>query len=130
MIRNITGICILSLIAGIACAQEAGSPSKTGERDTQAQGMQLKSTAHTLDQYKALADYYATQRDSFALRASEEKKEMELRSRNITGIQAKYPRPVDSARNLYDYYMYKASAAGALEARYSQLASPGVLAQR
>ena len=33
-------------------------------------------------------------------------------------------RPVDSARNLYEYYMYKASEAGALEAKYSRLASP------
>jgi hypothetical protein len=43
------------------------------------------------------------------------------------GAAAKYPRPVDSARNLYEYYMYKASEAGTLEAKYSRLAEPDAL---
>jgi len=37
------------------------------------------------------------------------------------GVAAKYPRPVDLARNLYEYYMYKASEMGALSLKYSQL---------
>ncbi len=36
---------------------------------------------------------------------------------------AKYPRPVDSARNLYEYYLSKAFEAEKLSARYSQLAA-------
>jgi len=42
-------------------------------------------------------------------------------------MAAKYPRPADSARNLYEYYMYKANKAGALEAKYTNLAAPNAL---
>jgi len=45
----------------------------------------------------------------------------------VTGIMAKYPRPVDSARNLYEYYMTRASEAGMLEAKYTRLAAPDAL---
>jgi len=87
---------------------------------------QMASTAHTADQYKTLAGYYGTRHEGYLQQAVEEKKEWERRSKNVSGAFAKYPRPVDSARNLYEYYMYKASEAGALEAKYSQLAAPGV----
>ena len=43
---------------------------------------------------------------------------------NVMGVLAKYPRPVDSARNLHEYYMYAASEAGTLETTYSRMASP------
>jgi hypothetical protein len=36
---------------------------------------------------------------------------------------------VDSARNLYEYYMAEAADAGRLEAKYSQMATPEVLAK-
>jgi hypothetical protein len=82
------------------------------------------SSANSPEQYKALASYFGKQHSDYLQLAAEEKKEWERRSQNIAGIQAKYPRPVDSARNLYEYYMYKASEAGTLEAKYSRLADP------
>jgi hypothetical protein len=64
------------------------------------------------------------QKVDYLRQAAEEKKEWERRSQNVTSAAAKYPRPADSSRNLYEYYMYKASKAETLEAKYSQLAAP------
>jgi hypothetical protein len=83
--------------------------------------------AHAPAQYTALASCYGEQRNDLLKKAAEEKQEWERRSQNVMGAAAKYPRPVDSARNLYEYYMYKASEAGTLEARYSRLAAPDAL---
>jgi hypothetical protein len=85
---------------------------------------QLALNAHAPAQYTALANYYGEQRNSYMQKAAEEKQEWERRSQNVMASAAKYPRPVDSARNLYEYYMYKASEAGTLEAKYSRLAAP------
>jgi len=80
--------------------------------------------AHAPAQYTALSSYYGDLRKNYLQQAAAEKKEWERRSQNTMGSAAKYPRPVDSARNLYEYYMYKASEAGTLEAKYSRLAAP------
>jgi hypothetical protein len=84
----------------------------------------LASNAHAPEQYRALASYFGKQHKDYLQQATEEKKEWERRSRNVTGILAKYPRPVDSARNLYEYYMYKATEAQTLESKYERLAAP------
>jgi hypothetical protein len=85
---------------------------------------ELALNAHSPAQYAVLASYYGERKTDYLRQAAEEKTEWERRSQNITGVLAKYPRPVDSARNLYEYYMYKASEAGSLEAKYQQLAAP------
>jgi len=59
----------------------------------------------------------------YSRKAADEKQEWERRSLNTSGINQKYPRPVDSARNLFEYYSYKASEAEGLAAKYTQLAS-------
>ena len=79
--------------------------------------------AHAPEQYTALASYYGPAEANYLQKAAEEKQEWARRSQNITSVAAKYPRPVDSARNLYEYYMYKASEAGTLAAKYSHLAA-------
>jgi hypothetical protein len=45
-------------------------------------------------------------------------------------LYAKYPKPADQAKALYEYYLEKASEAGVLSAKYAQLAEPMVLAQQ
>ena len=125
MNRNLFAACILSLaFAGVASAQGTASSTETGAHYTQAQLKQLASNAHAPEQFKALANYFGKQHEDYLRQATEEKKEWERRSQNIMGVLAKYPRPVDSARYLYEYYMYKASENGALEAKYSRLAGP------
>ena len=125
MTRNLFATCILSLaITGAANAQGAASSPETGAHYTQAQLKQMALNAHAPAQYTALANYYGQQRSDYLQRAAEEKLEWDRRSQNIMSVAAKYPRPVDSARNLYEYYMYKASEAGTLEAKYNRLAEP------
>lgn len=125
MNRKLLGACILSLAFGsVGNAQGKASSRETDAHYTQAQVKELKRSAHAPEQYKVLASYYGDRRNSYLQEAAEEKKEWDRRSQNVVGVLAKYPEPVDSARNLYEYYMYKASEAGALEAKYSRLASP------
>ena len=85
---------------------------------------QLALNAHAPEQYKALASYYGAQRENYMQQAAQAKKEWGQLSQNVTSVAAKYPRPADSARNLYEYYMSKASKAETLEAKYSQMATP------
>ena len=125
MVRNLLATCLLSLaFTGIGNAQGSVPVQETGAHYTHAQLKQLVVNAHAPEQYKALASYFGKQHNDDLQQASEEKKEWERRSQNVMGVAAKYPRPVDSARNLYEYYMYKAAEAGALEAKYSRLAAP------
>jgi hypothetical protein len=125
MTRNLITVCILSLAFGAAGnAQAANHAADTGKQLTQAEVKQLAREAHAPDQYRTLASYYNQEQSKYLQLAADEKKEWERRSQNGTSIAAKYPRPVDSARNLYEYYMYKASKSGALEAKYSHLTAP------
>ena len=92
---------------------------------TNSQLKQMMREAHTPEQYSALVAYYSSRRQEFLQKSAEEKLEWERRSQNIMSIAAKYPRPVDSARYLYEYYMQEAAEAGALSAKYGRLlASP------
>jgi hypothetical protein len=119
---------ILSLVfAGVGSAQGAASSAEAGDHQTQTQLKQLARDAHSPEQYKSLANYYGDRQKDYLQKAADEKIEWARRSQNVTGILAKYPRPVDSARNLYEYYMTRASEAGTLEAKYSRMATPDSL---
>ena len=51
--------------------------------------------------------YFRAQQTKYQRQAQEEKAEWERRSQNVTGPAAKYPRPVDSSRDRYEYFEYK-----------------------
>jgi len=128
MTRNLLATCILAIaFVGVGAAQGTASSSETGANYTLAQVKQLARNAHAPEQYTALASYYGAQKANYLQQAAEEKKEWEQLGQNIMSMAAKYPRPADSARNLYEYYMYKANKAGALEAKYTNLAAPNAL---
>jgi hypothetical protein len=113
-------LALVTAAAGTASAMPAGESSQPSS----GQLKQMAKDAHTPEQYSALAQSYGQLEKSYLAQAAEEKQEWERRSQNTMSIAAKYPRPVDSARNLYQYYAYKASEAGALATKYSQLAAP------
>ena len=124
MKRNLFTAWILSLaLPGVASAQGAASSAETGDHYTQGQAKQLARNAHAPEEYKVLASYYGERQNNYLRKAAEEKQEWARMNQNITSVAAKYPRPVDSARNLYEYYIYKASEAEALVAKYSRLAA-------
>jgi hypothetical protein len=124
MTRNLLATYILLLaFAGVGYAQGTASSPETGAHFTKAQLKQLALNAHAPAQYTVLASYYGEQKANYLQQAAEAKIEWERLNQNIISVAAKYPRPVDSARNLYEYYMYKASKAESLEAKYSRLAT-------
>jgi hypothetical protein len=128
MLHKHVAVGILSLIlVGVGNAQGAAFSPETGANYSLAQLKQLARNAHDPEQYKTLAGYYGERQKHYLQQAAEEKKEWERRSQNVMGVLAKYPRPVDSARNLYEYYMYEASEAGNREVQYSRMASPHAL---
>jgi hypothetical protein len=106
MTRNLFAACILSLVfASVGNAQGAASPTETDAHFTKAQLNELERSTHTPGQYKVFASYYGGGQKSYLREAMEEKKEWVRRSQNVNGVNAKYPRPIVSARNLCEYYI-------------------------
>jgi hypothetical protein len=128
---KLSNIISVVLAFGLAVPLLAESSNPVASRESvhysKAELAQLRKEAHTPEQYRALAAYFEHRKRSFHEQANQEKKEWERRSQNVVGPAAKYPRPVDSARNLYEYYDYEADQAGVLQVQYQRLAeSAGV----
>jgi hypothetical protein len=122
MKHNVIAACILSsALVGIGNVEQAAPSQETDAHSMKARVKQLVRDAHTPDQYRVLASYYDEQQKAYLKQAADEKQEWLLRSQNIVGVAAKYPRPVDSARNLYEYYTHKAAEAGDQHTKYAQL---------
>jgi hypothetical protein len=123
---KLSNIISIALAFGMTVPLLAQSSNPVASRGSahysKAELAQLRKEAHTPEQYRALAVYFDQRKRSFQEQANQEKKEWERRSQNVTGPAAKYPRPVDSARNLYEYYDYEAHQADVLQAQYERLA--------
>ena len=116
--------CLSFALASVAGGQAVSHSTPVGAKVSSSQLKKMTADAHTPDQYAAIAAAYAQQQAGYQAQADEEKQEWARRSTNIMLTAAKYPRPVDSARNLYEYYAYKAAQAGQFAAKYSKLAAP------
>ena len=117
---------VLSLGSVVSLAQSGHITEKQYSRAELRQQIQ---NAHNPQQYQALADYFRQQQKSFQAKASAEKLVWDARAQNASGN--KYPRPVDSARYLYESYSYDADRTGKLADHYEQLSrstagSPGL----
>jgi hypothetical protein len=129
MNRNLFAVCLLSFaLAGVASAQATASSAENGTHYTHAQLKEMARNAQTPAQYSALAAYYGDRQMDYLQLAAKEKQEWVRRSQNAASIGAKYPRPADSARYLYEYYTTMAAKSGQLAAKYGQLPAPMVLA--
>jgi hypothetical protein len=125
MKRNLSALCVLSLaLVGVVNAQAAAVPAANGAHYTHAQLKQMVRDAHTPEQYAALAGYYEMRQKDYLLKAAEAKQEWMRRSQNVMVVAAKYPRPVDSARYLCEYYTLMASEAGSYADKFARLAAP------
>ena len=115
----VVGLAALGLAAGtvrFGMAETAGQPEYTS-----AQIKKMVREAHSVEQFTVLADYYAAQQRMYKQKAIGQMRLWRERSEMWTPLSEKYPRPVDSARNLHDYYEYKAPQSAALQAKYGQL---------
>jgi len=121
---SLVATCVLSFaLVSAGNAQGTTSAADTGVHLSRSQLKQLTSDAHTPEQYNTLAAYYGAKQATYLRKAEDERLEWVRRSQNIVLIEAKYPRPVDSAKYLYEYYLTEATDAGALAAKYANLAA-------
>ncbi len=123
MKQNLVAACILALVLA-GGVDGMASAAQNAPHYLQTHLKRLLREAQTPEQFNVLADYFAKQQKSYLQKAEEEKQEWVRRIQNSAGGAANYPRHIDSARNLYEYQMFKASEAGTLSAKYAQLAAP------
>jgi hypothetical protein len=114
------GIVIFALTAGTVRAAQKDSPNEP--EYTGSQIMKMAREAHTAEQYTVLADYYAVRQRIFKRKAAQEMHLWALRSEMNNPLRGKWPRPVDSARNLYEYYEYQIAQSAGSFAKYDRLA--------
>lgn len=100
-------------VACMAIALAAGSVAARAQSSvpvkySSAELKQQKQEARTQKQYEALAKYFRSRQQDFEQQAQVEKAEWEQLSQNVSGSAAKYPRPVDAAKNRYEYLTNKA----------------------
>jgi hypothetical protein len=95
----------IALAAGsVAARAQSSVPVKYSKAELK----QQKQEARTDRQYEALAKYFRSRQEDFEQQAQVEKAEWQQLSQNVSGSAAKYPRPVDAAKNRYDYLTNKA----------------------
>lgn len=110
------------LLAGaVPCTVHADSLPSANYSSSQLKTMIRE--AHTQQQYQALADYFHARQQQFEQQAAAEKVVLDSLSQNIGGPAAKYPRPVDSSRNRYEYLMEKANQMSAQAGHFAALAA-------
>jgi hypothetical protein len=115
-------IAVLALLIA-ANARKAMASSEKSAPYPQTPLKQMARLARTPEQYNALAGCYRELHEKYLQLAAEEKLEWQRRSQNGMSTAAKYPRPADSARSLYEYDLYKTSKAGVRSALYAQIAA-------
>jgi hypothetical protein len=110
----------IALAAGsVAARAESSTPVKYSHSELK----QMEQEAHSAQQYQALASYFRSRQQDFEQQAQVEKAEWEQLGQNVAGSAAKYPRPVDAAKNRYDYLASEAQQMSQQAAHYESLAA-------
>jgi hypothetical protein len=104
------------LAAGMACAE-----SQSGTELSRADLQTMIRSAHSAQQYQALATYFRGRQQALEKQAQAEKAEWDRRSQVTASVAQKYPRPVDSSRNRYEYFTNQANQMGQQAAHYESL---------
>lgn len=122
MNRTILTAVLLSLSLPLAgMAQSTQNASATAPLSAQELHSLIRS-ANSSAQYKQLASYFHQQETGYRAKAAAEKVELDRRSQVNAALYQKYPRPVDSARYLYESYLSDANGAALQAQHYEQLA--------
>lgn len=95
-------------IAAMGATQQEGTYAPQG----------VVRTGGTVQGNQSQSNYYRNRQAAFQKKADDEKRELDRRSQNVSGPAAKPPRPVDTARNLYQYYLDEAKRMGQMADRY------------
>jgi hypothetical protein len=129
MRKALVAFAILAITVSTESLDAAEKRTQDEAQYTSAQIKRMVHDAHTVEQYTALTDYYATQQRMYKRKAAEEMHLWALRAEVITPLSEKWPRPVDSSRNRYEYYEYRVAQAGLLCAKYTKLADEAAARQ-
>jgi len=105
------------LVSGVCMGQPASASYGHAELK------KMINEAHTAEQYKALAVYFRSQQKNYKQKAAAEMHEWARRSEVNAPLYQKYPRPVDSSRNRYEYFTYEAHQMNAQFTHYQALAT-------
>jgi len=119
---------VVSMAMGLAVAVAGIAQPTTAQVSnySQAEIRQMIHDAHTPQQYQTLAAYFRARQHDFEKKAHSEKTEWERRSQDVAGPAAKYPRPVDSSRNRYEYFAYEADQMAQKAAHFESLSASSV----
>ena len=123
MTRSIFTAVLLSMALPLAGMAQSAPQSASATAPLSAQELHsLIKSANSSAQYKQLAGYFYQRETDYRAKAAAEKIEMDRRSQVNAALYQKYPRPVDSARSLYESYLSDANGAGLQAQHYDQLA--------
>jgi hypothetical protein len=106
-------------VASVAVRAESATPANLSRGDLK----KMIREAHTSEDYLTLASYFRWRQQEFEQQARSEKAEWDRRSTNSYLAAAKYPNPVDSSRNRYEYFTYEAQKMGQQAAHYESLSA-------
>lgn len=107
----------LAAFALLACTARAESSQTLSRSELH----KMIATAHSPEQYQELASYFRWRQQVFQMRAHEELVQWDQRSQIVWSIAEKYPRPVDSSRNRYEYFSYEEQQMSQKAAYYEKL---------
>lgn len=101
------------LITGSLASTVAGAQSSLADKPTYSHSelKHLIHTAHSPEQFNALADYFSRKQAEYLQKSADEKVELDRRLA-APNLSPKYPTPVDTARRLLGYYEAKAEEYG------------------
>ena len=112
-------ILLISPIASLAqSSQTASLATPVSPREVRS----LIKSAHSTAEYQQLAGYFHQREADYRSKAATEKIELDRRSKVNAGLYQKYPRPVDSAKSLYDSYVSSADSDARQAKHFDELA--------
>lgn len=117
-IQVLAAIAAITVSAGLARAQNSMNASIS-----HSQAEQMLRSAHTVEQYTMLANYFHAQQVVFETKAQAEKQEWDRRSQITAASYQKYPRPADSSRDRYEYFTSQAQKMSAQAAHFESLST-------
>ena len=112
------------MVLALAATAIAQSTTQPVLHHSQSELKQMIHEARTPEQYQALAAYFRARQRDFKEEAKAERAEWVRRNENLWwGTAMKYPRPIDSSRNRYEYFTYEADQMGQKAARFEVLSA-------
>jgi outer membrane biogenesis lipoprotein LolB len=110
-----------ALVAFALASGIAGAASTRTVNPSSSDVKKMMQDAHTAQQYQALGAYFRSRQKAFEQKAHSEIEWIARRDQNVSLNAARYPAPLESARDRYEYFNYEAQQMSRQAARYESL---------